>query len=104
MDFLPSKPEFDPILYSEEMDSVLGEMSRKCRAVTQAPRRKFDRDKFLSAMDEAFELIGGVPRLAHWADQNPTEFFRLMGKTIPQANLMDIQAKMSMQILPALAP
>lgn len=102
MDFLPIKPIFDESLYSEQMDEVLSDISRKCRAVTQAPRRKFEREKFLSALDEAFELIGGVPRLALWADQNPTEFFRLYGKTIPQANLLDIQGKMSMQILPAL--
>lgn len=102
MDFLPVKPIFDDELYSEQMDSVLSDMAKKAKAVMQAPRRKFDRDKFLCAMDEAFELIGGVPRLAMWADANPTEFYRLYGKTLPQTNLIDLAAKMQMQILPAL--
>ncbi len=102
MDFLPKKPEFDPVLYSEQMDTVLSEVAKSCKMVSQAPRKKFEREKFLAAMDEAFELIGGVPRLAIWADQNPTEFYRLMGKTIPQANMLDIVGKMQMQILPAL--
>lgn len=31
----------------------------------------------------AFELIGGIPRLAHWAHQNPDKFFNLYSKLIP---------------------
>lgn len=35
------------------------------------------------AIDDTFDLIGGVPRLAIWADQNPGEFFtKLLPKTI----------------------
>jgi hypothetical protein len=31
----------------------------------------------------AFEMIGGVERMAHWADRNPTEFYtRLFSKVI----------------------
>lgn len=31
----------------------------------------------------AFELIGGIPRLAFWAHQNPGKFFQLYSKLIP---------------------
>lgn len=31
----------------------------------------------------AFELIGGIPRLAHWAHQHPTQFYQLYSKLIP---------------------
>ena len=31
----------------------------------------------------AFELIGGIPRLAHWAHQNPDKFYMLYSKLIP---------------------
>jgi hypothetical protein len=31
----------------------------------------------------AFELIGGIPRLAMWAHQNPDKFFALYSKLIP---------------------
>lgn len=102
MEFLPAKPIFDDVLYSEQMDSVLSETARRTKAVLQAPRKKFDRERFLCAMGEAFELIGGVPRLALWADQNPGQFYQLFGKTLPQTNMVDIMAKMQMQILPAL--
>lgn len=104
MDFLPKEQVWDPELYSEQMGGVLSDLAKKANGVLVAPRRKFERQRFLDAMAEAFEVIGGVPRLAIWADQNPTEFYKLMGKTIPQANLLDIQGKMQMQILPALPP
>lgn len=104
MDFLPQEQIWDPELYSEQMDGVLSEQSKKAKGVLLAPRRKFDRQRFLDAMAEAFESIGGVTRLAMWADANPTEFYKLMGKTIPQANLLDIQGKFQMQILPAMPP
>lgn len=55
-------------------------------------------------MGEAFELIGGVPRLALWADKNPTEFYKICAKTIPQSNLLDIVGKVQHTILPALPP
>ena len=35
------------------------------------------------AFQNAFELIGGIPRLALWADKNPTAFFSLYSKLIP---------------------
>lgn len=36
------------------------------------------------AMQQAFELIGGVPRLALWADRNPDKFYPLFARMIPQ--------------------
>jgi hypothetical protein len=40
--------------------------------------------KAAKAFQQAFELIGGVPRLALWADQNPSKFYPLFSKMIPQ--------------------
>ena len=42
-------------------------------------RSKNVREQFLYA----FELIGGIPRLAHWAHANPDKFFSLYSKLIP---------------------
>lgn len=102
MDNLPSAPDFDSEFYSAQMDRVLSDTARTCKTVIKPPKKKFERDRFVNAMNEAFELIGGIPRLAIWADSNPTEFYRLYSKTIPQASLLDIQGRMSMQILPAI--
>lgn len=35
------------------------------------------RQRGLSALHDAFELIGGVPRLAIYADESPHEFYQL---------------------------
>jgi hypothetical protein len=35
------------------------------------------------AFQHAFELIGGVPRLALWADRNPDKFYPLLARMIP---------------------
>ena len=46
--------------------------------------------KAADAFQSAFDLIGGIPRLALWADKNPTAFFSLYSKLIPstiQANV-----------------
>lgn len=104
MDFLPKEPIFDDSLYSEQMHDALSATAKLARSIQNPPRRKFDRQIFLDAMAEAFEQIGGVRRLTLWADKNETEFFRLLKSTIPQAQLLDIQGKMQMQILPALPP
>lgn len=33
----------------------------------------------------AFELIGGIPRLADWAHKNPDKFYNLYSKLLPQS-------------------
>jgi len=40
--------------------------------------------KAAEAMQQAFEIIGGVPRLALWADRNPDKFYPLFARMIPQ--------------------
>lgn len=104
MEFLPTKPVFDEELYSEQMDVVLSEIAKQCNTMARVPRKKFERDKFLSAVGEAFDLIGGVPRFALWADKNLGEFYKICSKTMPQSNLLDIVGKVQHTILPALPP
>jgi hypothetical protein len=49
--------------------------------------REVKRERVVHAFQEAFELIGGVPRLAHWADQSPSAFYKLYARLLPtQAN------------------
>ena len=44
--------------------------------------------------ETVFEMIGGVPRLAIWADENPSMFFAHYAKLLP------IQAKVDMSLPP----
>jgi len=49
--------------------------------------RELKRARVVNAFQDAFELIGGVPRLAHWADQSPSSFYKLYARLLPtQAN------------------
>jgi len=41
------------------------------------------RKEVIHAFTDAFELIGGVPRLALWGHDNPTEFFKLYARLLP---------------------
>ena len=36
------------------------------------------------AWREAFDELGGVPSLVSWGRENPTEFYKLVTKLIPQ--------------------
>ena len=44
-----------------------------------------------AALTEAFERRGGVDALIKWAEEDPTEFYKLWGKLIPK----DIKAELS---------
>lgn len=45
--------------------------------------RELKRQRVVNAFQDAFELIGGVPRLALWADTHPTDFFKLYARLLP---------------------
>lgn len=44
------------------------------------------------AFQQAFDMIGGVPRLALWADKNETAFFALYSKLIPSSVKAEVKA------------
>ena len=52
--------------------------------VMRIPRNKdFTRKDVVGAFINAFELIGGTPRLALWAHQNETDFYKLYSRLLP---------------------
>ena len=85
-----------------DFGKVFSELAESGKSLTRLPRREFNRRQVLEAIDEAFQLIGGVPRLAFWAHNNPTDFYKLWGKTIPTASQLEIQGKLQHIIRPAL--
>ena len=51
---------------------------------------KVDRDRMASGIVETFDMIGGVPRLAHWANDHPGYFYtKILPKVLP--NVQDIK-------------
>jgi len=48
------------------------------------PRSKdFSRKDVVQAFSDAFELIGGTPRLALWAHHNEGDFYKLYARLLP---------------------
>jgi hypothetical protein len=82
--------EFIPADEFEEMGETLGAMSEAARENVVLPR-VIGRKRVTAAFLDAFEMIGGVNRLAYWGHENPTEFYKLFGKLLPSASakLMD---------------
>jgi hypothetical protein len=76
-------PDLAPV--DEAMLPPINGVEEVLNALAAAPRvpdllrARNVRSQFL----HAFELIGGIPRLAMWAHQNPERFFPLYAKLIP---------------------
>lgn len=72
-----------PALHEETLHTLAHQKGDRLRV----PRNKaVSRKQVVSAFQSAFDLIGGVPRLAIWADENPSEFYKLYGKLLPSQN------------------
>lgn len=69
----------------ETISPCIGQVEEVLANLAVAPqlpsflRTRNVREQFL----HAFELIGGIPRLAHWAHTNPDKFYSLYSKLIP---------------------
>lgn len=71
-DSLPSIIKDDELKALQEFYDV-----SRLETVKRSPRRTNN------AVQDAFDLIGGVPRLAIWADRNPGEFFtKILPRTL----------------------
>jgi hypothetical protein len=72
----------------QELENKLNDIaevpkSNKVLKFTRAT--KVTRQDVVNAFTNAFQMIGGVDRLALWADSNPNEFFKLFAKLMPPA-------------------
>lgn len=66
---LPMSPELMSLLSRGMLGDALPPVLRTSKAA--------------KAFEQAFELIGGVPRLTLWADRNPSKFYAMFSKMIP---------------------
>lgn len=61
-------------------------------AQTKIPRARRKKDGFnrmdvVQAFNNAFQMMGGVPRLALWANANPDKFYPLYARLMPSTSL-----------------
>ena len=85
-----SREEFDRLakgtLLTEDAQTFHTLANRESGTL-RVPRAKgVNRKQVVQAFQSAFELIGGVPRLATWANENETDFYRLYAKLLPSQN------------------
>lgn len=72
------------ISFDDALDISLTE--RQLRLATGRQSRSYTRKEVEQSMLEVFDLIGGVPRLAIWANnpENYGEFMKLIAKLLPK--------------------
>lgn len=58
----------------------------------------------VTAFNLAFQMIGGVPRMALWADQNPGEFYKLYSRLLPSQAAQELDSTSELRIIHALPP
>lgn len=52
--------------------------------------RELNRRQVVTSFIDCFHLIGGVPRMAYWADTHPTEFYKLYSRLLPSQATKDV--------------
>jgi hypothetical protein len=62
------------------------------------------RSEVVTAFNLAFQMIGGVPRMALWADQNPGEFYKLYARLLPSQASQDLDSTSALRVVHALPP
>jgi len=73
--------------------------------VVRIPRNpNFTRKDVVNAFQSAFELVGGVPRLALWANENYTEFTKLYARLLPSQSSSALGESNVLRIEMAIAP
>lgn len=86
-------------------DPALAAIMGPLKQVAQNPLAKltkrstgFGRQEIVSAFNTAFEMIGGVPRLAVWGDANPGDFYKLYAKLLPSSSQVDLTGEQKITI------
>lgn len=54
---------------------------------TKRKREGFNRMDVVNAFQNAFQMMGGVPRLALWANANPDKFYPLYARLMPSTSI-----------------
>lgn len=107
MDLIPKdteEPDFAYEKYTPDFYDSLSETANFFRKFNKLPKKRERGTRFLDVANEAFELVGGAPRLAAWADANYGQFVtKVMTRALPiQAANINISSKGPVQIFSAI--
>lgn len=89
----------------EKAFEIIHSEADKKRPVPPVTKKRdgFSRQDVVNSFQRAFEMIGGVQRLALWANQNPDKFYPLYSRLLPSAAI-SIGTAGQVQIVHAIAP
>ena len=79
-----------PRVFEPEVESAPLSEVQKWYDPTRLEKVRRGKARSTNAIHDTFDLIGGVPRLAEWANDNPGHFFtRLFAKTVERAGSIE---------------
>ena len=86
-DVLPSIADLlPPSELSEQAQRLIEYATRRGGRLPKSLSKASIKEQF----DSVFEMIGGMPRLAIWADQNPSQFYAHYAKLLPAQAKVDL--------------
>lgn len=107
-EIVPKEPDFTErvLEYSDALSELMSDQAKVTRVLNRVPKKAAQRERFMQALAEAFEIVGGVPRLALWADKNYGEFAKILGKQVPGLvqNAFAIKSSGPVTIVSAIPP
>lgn len=92
VEFIPAE-HFD-----SEMEEQFKQLASRDGEIVVLPR-ELSRKRVTQAFMDAFELIGGTPRLALWAHTNPTDFYKLYAKLMPSQASKDLDLDQKFHVI-----
>ncbi len=99
VEFIPAEEYTEELRQMGETLSALSENSRQNVVIPRVLGRK----RVTQAFMEAFEVVGGVNRLAYWAHENYGEFIKLHAKLLPgssQKLIDDTEERVIKHVIP----
>ena len=82
IEFIP-REEYERAV-EEHVNTVFGGLaSSPDRRLNIPKNQNFSRKDVVLAFQNAFEAIGGTTRLAMWANEHPTEFYKIYARLLP---------------------
>ena len=91
--------------WEERIQSARESSSNMLRLrAARSSRNATARQQVVSNIVDTFELIGGVGRMAEWANDYPTEFYKMYVKLAPKEAKEVVDNEMKLIVAPALAP
>ena len=72
--------------------------------IIRGGKRIGSRQQLAEEILDVYQLIGGKTRMAVWANDYPSEFYKLVGKMVPKELKADVDANVELVVSQALAP